>query len=174
MTGPYFPQQRCDYLSSRQTWVSLWLTLMSTEKKVLILSMCVYVCVLPFVLWRDSSSFVGSASSPVSKHFPTSSWKLLAHTLSKPAAFLLAQRLRSHHVIATVPSSGPGPQPTLLALSPGREQELETSTLTPKIVFFFLKKSWRTCVYWQFINKHQPPCKLFTKECSEVKKCEYK
>lgn len=41
---------------------------MSTEIKVLPLSVC-----LPFVLWRDFSSFVGNASSPVSKHFPTSS-----------------------------------------------------------------------------------------------------
>lgn len=38
----------------------------------------------------------------------------------------------------------------------------------------FFKKSGRTCVYWQFINKHQPPCKLFAVECSEVEKCEYK
>lgn len=34
-----------------------------------------------------------------------------------------------------VPSSA-GPQPALLGLSPQREQELETSVLTPKTVFF--------------------------------------
>lgn len=38
------------------------------RRKVLTLNVC-----LPFVLWRDSSSFVGNASSPVSKHFPISS-----------------------------------------------------------------------------------------------------
>lgn len=107
---------------------------------------------------------------------PSTSWLLpnhCSHTLHRN------QPLCSRHkgCAATTwlqagPSSEAGPQPRLLGLSPWREQELETSMLTPKRVFF--KTSGRTCVYWQFINKHQPPCKLFTMECSEVQKCEYK
>lgn len=141
-----------------------------------------YVCLL----------FLGALSPPalgwchgvggmLTELFPnTSSYKLLACSLSKSATFL-------HVCAGTVPAhmTGSGAQlqgPVLSqdsSPSPECGQELETSTFPstpppphPKIVVF--KKLGRTCVYWQFINKHQAPCKLFTKGYGEVKKCEYK
>lgn len=127
----------------------------------------------PFVLWETSPALLGMLAAlfpNTSRLPPNSCWHALYQNL--PLSSPHKDGASTTWLRALLAQLQSRVQAKMPLLSPLHEQELETSTLTPKIVFF--KKSGRTCVYWQFINKHQPPCKLFTKECSEVRKCEYK
>lgn len=87
-----------------------------------------------------------------------------------------SQDAAPHHVTVSRARCAqlPGQVPGQVSLSVSMEWTEIGNQLAHPQNSLFLRSRGRTCVYWQFINKHQPPCKLFTKECSEVKKCEYK
>lgn len=146
-------QQRCD-LCPLQTWLRLRL-------------FCYREVLHLLFLGGTSSALLGMlivVCPNTSRLLPNHCWHHLYPNL--PLCSLHKGCASTTWLLQAVFSSE-ATSPAKTPLSPWHEQELETSTLTPKIVCC-QEEVGRTCAYWQFINKQQLPCKLFTKECSEV------